>query len=180
MATKNDVRTELLEATGIKPKKGETEAALSTRVGAYIDGKMDEETYGNLSAAAQKWYEKLCAVEEGEEAPEMPAGKETPAAKKAAGKKAPAKKAAGKTAAAKKAPAKKAAAKTNGEAREPRQSGFRTALAVLAANPELSLEQVQARLAKKGVEFSESTLRVVHSSARTMIDVMRESGWKQP
>src|SRR5690242_3599872 len=132
MATnKTDVRAELPAATKIKTKKTESESDLAARVGAFINEKMSEEAYGELSAAAQKWYEKLCAVEEGGDAPAMPDGSAAPAAKKAApaAKKAAAKKAAPakKGAAKKAAPAKKAAAKAaaqQGQDRQPRASGF--------------------------------------------------------
>lgn len=92
-----DVRAELLEATGIKVKKSESDEDLSSRVATYISEKMGEEPYEELSAASKKWFEAYCAAAEAEEdLPNMPTldggdeEEEKPAAKK--GKKAAAKK----------------------------------------------------------------------------------------
>ena len=50
------VREELLEATGIKPKKNESEQALMKRVMKKIDADTDETIWSDLSEAAQTWY----------------------------------------------------------------------------------------------------------------------------
>lgn len=70
---KVDVRAELLEATGIKPKKNESDEDLSARVATYLSDKMDEGDYDNLSKETKKWFEKYCAASEAEEdMPVMP------------------------------------------------------------------------------------------------------------
>jgi hypothetical protein len=74
MATKKtDIRAELLAATDVKPKKGESNEDLSNRVAMFISDKLDEGDYEKLSKPAKGWFEAYCeAAKEGQDLPQLP------------------------------------------------------------------------------------------------------------
>lgn len=66
-----ETREELLFATGVKPKSGESEAALAKRVLAKVD-KLPDEEWAKLSAEAQKWHnDAVDATEAGSDLPSL-------------------------------------------------------------------------------------------------------------
>lgn len=183
---KIDVRAELLKATSLVMKKGETEVAFAQRVAEYISDKMSDDDYGKLSKEAQNWYEKVGkAVEDEKEIPPLPAeasAAPTPAAKKAAAAPAPAaKKAAPAKKAAAPAPAKKAApAKKEAEAeedREPRLSVSDLVKVLVCKNPKLTKEQVKTKLDEGGHELADAQLRNVYANTQRVITILTELGW---
>ena len=68
------VKEELLEATKIKPKKGEAEQALMKRIVKKID-KLDEDGWSDLSEEAQVWFNSCVEAAKGKNKtlPDFPA-----------------------------------------------------------------------------------------------------------
>ena len=188
------VKNQILKATGLERNEGEDEQAFLTRVVKAID-KLDDATWEALPGAAQKWGQAaLGAVNENKPIPRFPpAGKdegegndseeeesvsEEPKAKAKAKAKAEAPKAKAK------AEAPKAKAKAKAEAPKKKEKGPRgpeTGVKVeikklLFKTPDMSAEDVAAKLKAKGMKAADATVAAVRAEFRHTLRVLVDLG----
>jgi len=187
-----DVRAELLEAYGVKPKKNEEDAALAERVAKKMSDDEDEEKYDALSDEAKAWYEEAAeALGEGgsgevepmptlEEEEEEEEEKPKKSAKKAAKKSS--KKDEEEEEEEEEKPKKKSKKKDEEEEEEesePRVSGADTIRQIMASKKKpgyWTVERVQAKLEEKEVEVDEKRVYRLVSQINRFIEICDEKG----
>ena len=161
-----DVRAELLEAYGVKPKKNEEDAALAERVAKKMSDDEDEEKYDALSDEAKAWYEEAAeALGEGGsgEVEPMPTLEEEEEEEEEKPKK----------------KSKKKDEEEEEEESEPRVSGADTIRQIMASKKKpgyWTVERVQAKLEEKEVEVDEKRVYRLVSQINRFIEICDEKG----
>ena len=160
-----EVERELLEITGIKGRgKKESREEYLLRLGEAVS-ELEEEEYGELSDAAQKWFaaaaKKINADKVSEVAPFPEEGngveteEEEAPAKAAKGKKVP----------------------TDRPTKAPRQhSGADTLRHIIADDTDITKEAAEKAFKKAGGQLASSQFNLVFTTAKRMVDVLKQRG----